>query len=107
MITSANSLGYQETDASFASLVLRDASTLEWPHGYLERRKSLVQKVFRGKMNDSWKDSHDPLFKKKNWNTIDSGFKLWGQNAPETKKPVDAFLESKDWNDINSGFRIL
>jgi pentatricopeptide repeat protein len=109
MIRSENSLGYQESDASFASVVLRDASTLDWPHGYLERRKALVQKVFRGKLKESWKDSQDPLFKKKNWNTIDSGFKLWGQNTPEknNKKSVDAFLESKDWNDIDSGFRIL
>lgn len=109
MIRSEHSLGYQESDANFASIVLRDASTLDWPHGYLERRKALVQKVFRGKLKESWKDSQDPLFKKKNWNTIDSGFKLWGQNASEkdNKKPVDAFLESKDWNDINSGFRIL
>lgn len=110
MLTSENSLGCQESDASFASLVLQDASELEWPHGYLERRKKLVQRVFEGKIGEAWRDRQDPLFKKKNWNTIDSGFQLWGQKKTPAKpnnKRVDAFLESKDWNDINSGFRIL
>ena len=65
-------------------------------------------------------DKLDPLFKKKNWNKIDSGFKLWGggsmsdestksrhEKKPGNGKEVDEFLESKNWNDMDSGFRIL
>ncbi len=57
-------------------------------------------------------DTEDPLFKKKGWNEIDSGFRLWGggnvKMAEQSENAsVDSFLASKGWNDMNSGFRLL
>ena len=56
--------------------------------------------------------SRAPLFKKKGWNEIDSGFRLWGSGdgkAAEQQEiaSVDSFLASKGWNDMDSGFRLL
>jgi hypothetical protein len=55
----------------------------------------------------------DPLFVKKGWNKIDSGFRLWGgvknkqQQIDGQSSSVDSFLASKGWNDIDSGFRLV
>ena len=110
MVAGGNSLGLNDHDATFTTLVLRDAGQLEWPEGYLRRRERTVGAVFAGRISEAWKESNeeDDLFKKKNWNSIDSGFRLWG-GMPDRKKKKkgDEFLESKNWNDIDSSFRIL
>jgi hypothetical protein len=110
MVSGGNALGLHDNDVKFTTEVLRDARQLQWPDGYLRRRERTVKAVFRGRMSEAWKDEEmDPLFAKKNWNTIDSGFRLWGDRS-ERQKPTptaDEFLESKNWNDIDSSFRIL
>eukprot|EP00957_Ditylum_brightwellii_P087661 6675150-Ditylum_brightwellii.AAC.1 len=71
-------------------------------------------------MSEKWKEDEnaygmdadlDPLFQKKGWNKVDSGFRLWGgglnENRQKTrnkshKGDVDEFLESKGWNDVDS-----
>ena len=119
MVRGGNSLGTNDHDVLFTSEVLREAKHLEWPEGYLSRRERTVNSVFKGRMKKDWSNdvpvSQDPLFKKKNWNTIDSGFRLWGGSGVGSQKrgskssssAVDEFLESKNWNDIDSSFRIL
>ena len=117
MVRGGNSLGTNDHDVVFTSEVLRDAKQLEWPEGYLSRRERTVNSVFKGRMKKDWSDdvSQDPLFKKKNWNTIDSGFRLWGgggvgsqkRSSKSSSSTPDEFLESKNWNDIDSSFRIL
>ena len=114
MVSGGNALGLHDTDAIFTKEVLSDAKKLEWPKGFFERREKIVKSVFSSRISEVWKENDevkDPLFKKKNWNTIDSGFRLWGDftTKPRAKaKPKkDEFLESKKWNDIDSSFRIL
>lgn len=114
MVRGGNSLGTNDHDVVFTTEVLRDAKQLEWPEGYLSRRERTVNSVFKGRMKKDWADdvSQDPLFKKKNWNTIDSGFRLWGgvgsqKRSSTSSSSTDEFLESKNWNDIDSSFRIL
>jgi len=112
MVRGGNSLGTNDHDVVFTAEVLRDAKQLEWPEGYLSRRERTVNSVFKGRMKKGWADnvSQDPLFKKKNWNTIDSGFRLWGgspKRSSNSPSSTDEFLESKNWNDIDSSFRIL
>jgi len=111
MVSGGNALGLNDQDAAFTSEVLRDARKLEWPKGHLQRRERAVKTVFMGRMGEKWKEieEEDPLFKKKNWNKIDSGFRLWGggPDKQSAKKSADQFLESKNWNDIDSSFRIL
>lgn len=112
MVAGGNSLGLNDHDIKFTTRVLTDAAQLDWPSGYLRRRQRTVRAVFQGRMSEQWKENEeeDPLFKKKNWNAIDSGFRLWGGPRPENKKKskkIDEFLESKNWNDMDSSFRIL
>jgi len=104
----------RDHDLVFTRQVLRDAKQLEWPDGYLQRRERTVDLLFKGRMNKSSAEHEvqDPLFKKKNWNTIESGFPLWGGLGPKaqssnSRESPDKFLESKDWNDIDSSFRII
>jgi hypothetical protein len=86
-----------------------------------------VQKVLSsragvlGAWNDSDDDilrqeikSEDTLLKRKRWNKIDSGFRLWGGGRTESKlngeskaADVDDFLRSKGWNNVDSGFRFF
>eukprot|EP00560_Eucampia_antarctica_P009898 CAMPEP_0197829456 /NCGR_PEP_ID=MMETSP1437-20131217/5929_1 /TAXON_ID=49252 ORGANISM="Eucampia antarctica, Strain CCMP1452" /NCGR_SAMPLE_ID=MMETSP1437 /ASSEMBLY_ACC=CAM_ASM_001096 /LENGTH=762 /DNA_ID=CAMNT_0043431155 /DNA_START=647 /DNA_END=2935 /DNA_ORIENTATION=- len=124
MITGGR-IGVDKADIKFTLDILRDAESLEWPSGYLERRQKIVRGVILGRVSEVWKlkEDHygmnskleDPLFKKKGWNTVDSGFRLWGggnNEVSETYKPsrrskTDEFLESKGWNDMDSGFRLL
>jgi len=113
MVRQGRSFGMRDHDLVFIREVLRDAKLLEWPEGYLRRRERTVNLMFMGRMkNKSGNEAQDPLFKKKNWNTIDSGFRLWGGSGWKAQSSnsidtVDEFLESKNWNDINSSFRIL
>jgi hypothetical protein len=131
MISGGNSLGIYDEDVHFTLTVLGDAKKLEWRRGELQKREMAVKGVFMGRISEAWKENEgkygmrtsskrvaedvvDPLFEKKNWNKIDSGFRLWGrgggsstENAKTKKNDVDEFLESKNWNDIDSSFRIL
>lgn len=130
MISGGNSLGVSDEDVRFAMAVLSDAKKLVWNAGELKKREMAVKGVFMGRLSEAWKQDEqkyglssrseneiDPLFRKKNWNKIDSGFRLWGGGgggedryevgSKKKKKTVDEFLESKNWNDIDSSFRIL
>ena len=134
MISGGNSLGINDEDVRFTMTVLADAKKLEWRRGELYKREMAVKGIFMGRFSEAWKEDEqrfgmksrekaeiiDPLFQKKNWNKIDSGFRLWGgrfdgtrssRDGGGTKKKkggdVDEFLESKNWNDIDSSFRIL
>ena len=114
MVGGGNSLGLNDHDMKFVTEVLCDARQLTWPSGYLRRRERTVKAIFRGRMSEAWNEDEvvDPLFRKKNWNTIDSGFRLWGggiekQRGAKKGPSPDEFLESKNWNDIDSSFRIL
>ena len=126
MLNSGSPVGIEEDDIRFLLLVLRDGSLLEeWEPGQYAKRKRAVRAVlvssprFRdiARRDDfasgivSEEQPVDPLFRKKGWNSIDSGFSLWGargeMEADEGQQPVDSFLASKGWNDIDSGFRLF
>jgi pentatricopeptide repeat protein len=128
MISGGNSLGVNDEDARFTMTVLSDAKKLSWRRGELYKREIAVKGVFMGRISEVWKEDEkkygmksnseneekklDPLFQRKNWNKIDSGFRLWGGGnfegkSTKSKSEVDEFLESKNWNDIDSSFRIL
>lgn len=152
MVSGGNSLGINDEDIRFTTTVLNDAKNLDWKRGEYRKRQMAVKGIFMGRLSEAWKEDEqgygmnnsrskvrssspkmknkkeaiDPLFQKKNWNQIDSGFKLWGgggvgnsggeetgssANSPTSKSKnndgVDEFLESKNWNDIDSSFRIL
>lgn len=103
-------------ESMFVVRVLRDAENLSWSDGQLARRKRAVRALVGTNLRDVWlatDDSDDDLFKRKGWNQVDSGFRLWGSplgqtdTEPQSKKVVDQFLESKGWNDVDSGFRII
>ena len=109
-------------DVLFVACVLQDAKRLPWREGQLESRR----KAIRGILGDSLRDAFlndkrmgiffspedDELFRRKGWNKVDSGFRLWGQaslddGVKNKRKQNDEFLESHGWNDVDSGFRIL
>ena len=100
-----------KADIDFTLEVLKDAETLNWPRGYLERRKNIVKKIIQLGKFESSGEADDPLFRKKGWNTVNSGFRLWGNTDTESdatsSRTTDQFLESKGWNDVDSGFRLL
>lgn len=129
---SGASFGFETDDVQFILSVLRDGGRLEWDDGEYEKRKKAVRSILVGCSSEIWENDEfgfglesdrrkeDPLFVKKGWNRIDSGFQLWGrgndEESSEYSRPrgndentpsVDAFLASKGWNDIDSGFRIL
>lgn len=88
---------FEDIDTKFTSRLMRDASKLHWPEGEYERRETRV----RGAIGDILRER---MFRKKNWNSIDSGFRPWGKS---NDKKSDEFLARKGWNDVNSGFRIF
>ncbi|KAK1742947.1 hypothetical protein QTG54_006544 [Skeletonema marinoi] len=120
---SSGPIGFNDDDVRFTLTVLRDGEFLEWEGRQYERRKRAVRAILVGCSSEVWKndefayglmneDTEDPLFKKKGWNEIDSGFRLWGSGdgnfaEQEENTSVDSFLASKGWNDMNSGFRLL
>ncbi len=138
---SGGSFGFEPDDIQFTLTVLQDASRLEWEDGQYEKRKKAVRSILVGCSSEVWKndelayglqsidekkkEEEDPLFIKKGWNRIDSGFRLWGggnseesldwagapfdggKDGKSDSSAVDSFLASKGWNDIDSGFRIL
>lgn len=124
-MTRGDRVGLQKKDVQFTLGVLRDAEVLPWKQGELEHRKQAVRAIVSGKMREIWKENEeyygingdaepeDELFRKKGWNKMDSGFRMWGSDGksisvsePESKG-VDDFLASKGWNDVDSGFRLF
>merc|ERR1712113_172497 len=100
----------------------------DWEPGEYDRRMRAVRGVFVGRMSEVWKQdearygmetfdgsAEDPLFKKKGWNKVDSGFRLWGGGfdkrmggeEQQDGEDVDEFLEAHGWNDVDSGFRLF
>jgi len=120
------STGLEENDMDnirFVRAVLRDAKLL-WSSREYNKRVTAFNSVFIGTYSEKWKESEvsmdaegDPLFKKKKWNKIDSGFRLWGKGQQDSNEEsdkdeeisltVDDFLAVKKWNDFDSGFRII
>lgn len=118
----------QQKDIHLIAGLVRDAETLQWRPNQLERRKRAIQDVLSSRkgMLTAWNDedddmlrqevkSEDALFKRKGWNSVDSGFRLWGggrmdirlEGQEQGTTAVDDFLESKGWNNVDSGFRII
>lgn len=116
----------EKKDGHLVASLIRDAEKLPWGANQLERRKSAIQQVLNSRSGflAAWSDkdddmlrqavtSEDALFKRKGWNRVDSGFRLWGggrmdiEPDGQDKGAVDEFLESKGWNDVKSGFRII
>lgn len=118
-------IGLQQEDIQFAFSVLRDAEKLDWEPGQLKQRKQSVRAVLVGRVSEVWKenekfygmseDVEDELFRRKGWNKVDSGFRLWGGGLNYATNPspnksdrvVDEFLASKGWNDVDSSFRLI
>lgn len=122
-------IGLTKRDVQFARSVIRDAEKLDWEPGQFEKRKQSVGAVLIGRVSEVWKENEswygmasadeeveDELFKKKGWNKVDSGFRLWGGGLgevdkrrvePEADRVVDEFLASKGWNDVDSSFRLI
>ena len=100
-------------DTPLVASVVRDAEKLNWRPGQLERRKRAIQTVLTARsavwVDDDADDdmlrreikSEDALFKRKGWNEVDSGFRLWGGGKMEAKASDDKFLESKGWNNVS------
>lgn len=124
-MTRGDRIGLQKKDVQFTLGVLRDAEVLPWKQGELEHRKQAVRAIVSGKMREIWKENEeyygingdaepeDELFRKKGWNKMDSGFRMWGSDGnsisdsePESKE-IDEFLSSKGWNNVDSGFRLF
>jgi len=126
------SLGLDDKDIRFTREVLRDAEGLNWAPGQLDARMKEVRFLLFGRTSEVWKNNEaafglepsqevvDPLFERKGWNKVDSGFRLWGggldkrfgkkkqtKSEEEEVAVVDEFLESHGWNDVDSGFRLF
>lgn len=121
---SGGPIGFEDDDIKFTLMVLQDGARLKWENGQYEKRKKAVRGILVGCTSEIWKNDEfsfglineqpeDPLFVKKGWNKIDSGFRLWGggsnkqQQIEGQSSSVDSFLASKGWNDIDSGFRLV
>ena len=127
-MTSGGPRGFETDDIQFTLTALRDGDRLQWDGEQYQKRKKAVRSVLMACSSEVWKkdglmrrseppETEDPLFLKKGWNKIDSGFRLWGggnvsggdgiKSEGGKERSVDSFLASKGWNDIDSGFRIL
>lgn len=122
IMTNGGPRGFEESDIQFTLQVLRDGDKLQWEGNQYQKRKKSVRSVITACSSEIWKNDKeyglietipdDPLFLKKGWNKIDSGFRLWGGGEGsdvdlDKQAPVDEFLASKGWNDMDSGFRFL
>lgn len=129
------SLGLDSEDIDFIRKVLRDAEALQgWAPNQLEERIKEVRFLLLGRLSEAWKNDEaafgvddssppstakvDPLFERKGWNTVDSGFRLWGggfggistptlETEGDNAEIVDSFLQQHGWNSIDNGFRIF
>jgi hypothetical protein len=133
------SLGLDAKDMEFIRKVLRDAEGLQgWAPNQLEDRIKEVRFLLLGRLSEAWKNDEsafgiddraastgkviprDPLFERKGWNTVDSGFRLWGggfgggtpssEGEEDSTETVDAFLREHGWNEIGgvgAGFRLF
>ena len=135
-VVGGGSLGLESEDIDFIRKVLRDAEGLQgWAPNQLEDRIKEVRFLLLGRLSEAWKNNEaafgiddssqpstakvDPLFARKGWNTVDSGFRLWGGGfggmstaTSETAEGdnaeiVDSFLQQHGWNSIDNGFRIF
>jgi hypothetical protein len=125
VLDNSKTCGVQALDARFVAGVLRDAEKLDWGEGELYRRKFVVEKAMSQHIAAAWeeeadlfglwnnskkrrngKDDNNEIFRRHGWNTVDSGFSLWGAGR-KAGSSTDKFLKSKGWNDIDSGFRII
>ncbi|KAL7485202.1 hypothetical protein ACHAW6_010795 [Cyclotella cf. meneghiniana] len=124
-MTNGGPRGFETDDIQFTLTALRDGDRLQWDGEQYQKRKKAVRSVLMACSSEVWKkdggseplETEDPLFLKKGWNKIDSGFRLWGGGNDSggdgitseggKERSVDSFLASKGWNDIDSGFRIL
>ena len=129
-MTKDSRIGLQKGDIQFAMQVLKDAKGLDWKSGELEQRKQSLRAIMVGratsevwKANEDYSDTkvdkgeeEDDLFRRKGWNKVDSGFRLWGggdsigmgqADKRPSREPLDDFLASKGWNDVDSGFRLF
>lgn len=108
--------GLEDDNIRFILAVLRDGARLQWEPGQYEKRTRAVRVLVEVARNGgSWwskgeEPPKDPLFRKKGWNQIDSGFRMWGRNAHEewsasSTASADPLLVRKGWNDIDSGWR--
>jgi pentatricopeptide repeat protein len=111
------------SDVVFLADVLKDAEKLLWEDGQLERRKRAVRALVLDSRIGPWRSEHsldsliplestdDDMFQQKNWNKIDSGFRLWGGGraaaSDAAKDEVDDFLQQHGWNDLDSRFRLF
>jgi len=134
-----NSLILPSADVLFVTSVFRAATRVSWSEGQLERRKRAVRAVlsdrikelrrdgveesllslgtssFADNSNENENTASNDLFRRKGWNEIDSGFRLWSPLDDATEpsffqkadQDVDEFLQSKGWNNVDSGFRIF
>ena len=122
LLTFARSGRLSESEISLIVSVIRDAESLDWSEGFLERRKRAVRVVLSDclkqmRYGDAYVskvlseiDNDDDLFRRKGWNQMDSTFRLLGANTGDMLSSTsnkDEFLKSKGWNSVDSGFRIL
>ena len=124
-MTNGGPRGFDQSDVQFTLAVLRDGDQLQWEGSQYQKRKKIVRSILMACSSEVWKNDEagygmneeripdDPLFLKKGWNKIDSGFRLWGSGGDdlgtdgEKEGTVDEFLASKGWNDMDSGFRLI
>ena len=113
------SVSLDEDAIRFVRAVLKDAKMV-WSPGEYKKRAASFNSIVLGTSSEKWKEideEEDPLFRKKKWNKIDSGFQLWGKGQEDDCEDfdkgqgislsVDDFLSSKKWNDFDSGFRLI
>jgi len=93
-------MGLDKRDIDFTKRVLKDAEELDWPSGYLPRSRRAIKRILLSRVSDAqvgngsnhggrYGGVDDPLFIKKGWNKIDSGFRVWnvgGESDGENKK---------------------
>lgn len=106
-------LGLDDDDLRFTLAILDDARDLRWGKGQLEEWETDIRMVFTGRMSEAWKV--DPSnygigdgenkegdnvvgeedFLRKNWNRIESGFRLWAQDWNGGDEEIDVTATKK------------
>mmetsp|Transcript_13460 Transcript_13460/g.19839 ORF Transcript_13460/g.19839 Transcript_13460/m.19839 type:complete len:794 (+) Transcript_13460:204-2585(+) len=98
-------------DTQFLLDLSKDAEIIAWLPGELEQVKAAIGELLRGRIKPDLKPEDD-LLRRKGWNKVDSGFRLWGHRSDSISADgegteSDSFLASKGWNTLDSGFRII